>query len=124
MNKRLRSDLLLLGGLAAVGLALFALLSLGRDDGVQVLVRVDGVVTQRFSLSEPRSYTIQTRDEGVNELRIDDGAVWLESANCPDCLCVKQGKIRYAGESIICLPHGVVVELSGQDELALDAVTQ
>lgn len=124
MNKRLRSDLLLLGGLAAVGLALFALLSLVRDDGVQVLVRVDGVVTQRFSLSEPRSYTIQTRDEGVNELRIDDGAVWLESANCPDCLCVKQGKIRYAGESIICLPHGVVVELSGQDELALDAVTQ
>lgn len=124
MNKRLRSDLLLLGGLAAVGLALFALLSLGRDEGVQVLVRVDGVVTQRFSLSEPRSYTIQTRDEGVNELRIDDGAVWLESANCPDCLCVKQGKIRYAGESIICLPHGVVVELSGQDELALDAVTQ
>lgn len=124
MNKRLRSDLLLLGGLAAVGLALFALLSLGRDDGVQVLVRVDGVVTQRFSLSEPRSYTIQTRDEGLNELRIDDGAVWLESANCPDCLCVKQGKIRYAGESIICLPHGVVVELSGQDELALDAVTQ
>lgn len=124
MNKRLRSDLLLLGGLAAVGLALFALLSLGRDDGVQVLVRVDGVVTQRFSLSEPRSYTIQTRDEGVNELRIDDGAVWLESANCPDCLCVKQGKIRYAGESIICLPHGVVVELFGQDELALDAVTQ
>lgn len=124
MNKRLRSDLLLLGGLAAVGLALFALLSLGRDEGVQVLVRVDGVVTQRFSLSEPRSYTIQTRDEGVNKLRIDDGAVWLESANCPDCLCVKQGKIRYAGESIICLPHGVVVELSGQDELALDAVTQ
>ena len=124
MNKRLRSDLLLLGGLAAVGLALFARLSLGRDEGVQVLVRVDGVVTQRFSLSEPRSYTIQTRDEGVNELRIDDGAVWLESANCPDCLCVKQGKIRYAGESIICLPHGVVVELSGQDELALDAVTQ
>lgn len=124
MNKRLRSDLLLLGGLAAAGLALFALLSLGRDEGVQVLVRVDGVVTQRFSLSEPRSYTIQTRDEGVNELRIDDGAVWLESANCPDCLCVKHGKIRYAGESIICLPHGVVVELSGQDELALDAVTQ
>jgi hypothetical protein len=36
---------------------------------------------------------------------------------------VNQGAIQYAGESIICLPNKVVVEITGEDELALDGVT-
>lgn len=124
MKKHLRNDILLIAGLCAVGLAILLVLSLGSRDGTKVLVRVDGEVTSSFPLDRPQEYTIQTRDGGVNELRIGDGAVWLESANCPDCLCVKQGKIRHAGESIICLPHSVVVEIFGRDELGLDAVTQ
>lgn len=124
MDKHLRSDLLLLGALAAAGLALLLVLHLARETGARVVVRSDGEQIASFSLSETVEYTIQTRDGGVNELRIADGAVWLESANCPDRLCVKQGKIRYAGDSIICLPHGVVVELTGEDALGLDAVTK
>lgn len=124
MKKQLRNDLLLLGALAVLGLGLFLLLLLRRDTGAQVLVRVDGEVTASFPLSGQMAYSIDTSGGGKNEMRIADGRVWLESANCPDCLCVRQGKIRYAGESIICLPHGVVVEISGEDALALDAVTQ
>lgn len=124
MKQSLRNDLLLLGALAAAGLALFLILGLSRDGGTQVLVRVNGEVTASFPLTGQAAYTIETQDGGVNELRISDGAVWLESANCPDCLCVRQGRIRYAGESIICLPHSVVVEISGRDGMALDAVTQ
>lgn len=124
MKKHLRNDCLLLGGLAVAGLILFLVLALGRETGTRVLVRVDGEVTATFPLHTQVNYSIETAGGGVNQLRIEDGAVWLESANCPDCLCVKQGKILYTGESIFCLPHGVVVEISGKDALGLDAVTQ
>lgn len=124
VKKHLRNDILLIGGLAAAGLALCLLLYLNRDTGMRALVRVDGELTAVFPLSQEVSYTIESKNGGTNELRIADGSVWLESANCPDALCVLQGKIRHAGESIICLPHGVVVELIGEDELGMDAVTQ
>lgn len=124
MKKHLRNDIFLIGGLAAAGLALALLLYLNRDTGMRALVRVDGELTAVFPLSQEVSYTIESKYGGTNELRIADGAVWLESANCPDALCVLQGKIRHAGESIICLPHGVVVELIGEDELGMDAVAQ
>ena len=39
-----------------------------------------------------------------------------------DLLCVKTGKIRYAGQSIVCLPHKVAVRIVGGAS-ALDAVT-
>lgn len=124
MNRKLRNDLLLLGALAAAGVVLVLVLHLTRETGAQVVVQADGESVAVFSLSEPVEYTIQSRDGGINELCIADGEVWLEDANCTDRLCVKQGKIRYVGESIICLPHGVVVEITGRDELGLDAVTK
>ena len=46
----------------------------------------------------------------------------MEEADCPDRLCMRRGAIRYAGDSIICLPNKVVVEISGEDALNLDAV--
>ena len=43
----------------------------------------------------------------------------MAEADCPDRLCVRRGPVRYAGETIICLPHKLVVTvrsgLSGYD---------
>ncbi len=39
----------------------------------------------------------------------------MDKADCPDKLCVKQGKISKSGESIICLPHKVVVKISAEE---------
>jgi hypothetical protein len=84
---------------------------------------VDGAAVATFSLTEDREWLIDGVDGGTNSLVIQQGKVWLEEASCPDHLCVKQGTIQYAGESIICLPNKVVVEITGEDELALDGVT-
>ncbi|MCC8129458.1 MAG: NusG domain II-containing protein [Clostridiales bacterium] len=123
-----RSDLLLIGGLIAVGLALTAFVLLSRmssqSDALTVTIRQDGEVVATLSLDEDAVYTVQGEDDAVNRVVIEDGAVFMEEASCPDRLCVKQGKIRYAGGSLICLPNGVVVEITGQDDLELDAVAK
>ncbi|MCD8190072.1 MAG: NusG domain II-containing protein [Clostridiales bacterium] len=124
-----RYDLLLLGALVLVGLGLtaFVLLSrmTGQTDGLTVTIRQDNEVIATLPLDEDATYAVQDED-GVttNLVVIEDGAVHMEEADCPDQLCVKQGKIRYAGDSLICLPNRVVVEISGEDEQALDAVAK
>ena len=103
MKKR---DWILIGGLLALALILLGVFSLLRKDGACVVIRVDGVETARYSLDQPGEYSL---NGGTNVLRIQDGQAWLVSADCPDLLCVKQGKIRYEGQTITCLPNRLTV---------------
>ena len=45
----------------------------------------------------------------------------MESADCPDKLCVKTGKIKDNSHDIICLPNKVRVEVTKKS--AIDAVS-
>lgn len=124
-----RYDLLLLAALVLVGLGLTAFVLLSRmnsaSDGLTVTVRQDNEVVATLPLDEDTTYAVQGEDGSTTNLVvIEDGTVHMEEADCPDQLCVKQGKIRYAGDSLICLPNRVVVEISGEDEQALDAVAK
>ena len=77
------------------------------------------------ALDKDTKYTIHGVNGGTNELVIADGQVWLEEASCPDKLCVHQGKIQYAGQSIICLPNQVSVTIEDeQDKNGVDVVAQ
>ena len=57
----------------------------------------------------------------------DDGAllpiVEAVVADCPDQVCVRQGAVRYNGESIVCLPHKLVVSVEGGQGSGIDANT-
>ncbi len=124
-----RYDLLLLAALVLVGLGLTAFVLLSRmnsaSDGLTVTIRQDNEVVATLPLDEDATYAVQGEDGGTTNLVvIEDGTVHMEEADCPDQLCVKQGKISYAGDSLICLPNRVVVEISGEDEQALDAVAK
>lgn len=46
-----------------------------------------------------------------NTIAIKNGEVFMESANCPDQLCVKHYSINNKGESIVCLPNRVIIEV-------------
>ncbi len=117
-----RNDLLLVAGLLLLGVALTLALGVNRRDGREVVVRVDGEIVARLSLSEERELPIEIDGRIANRLQIADGAVRMIEADCPDKLCVRKGAVRYVGDGIVCLPHRVVVEVAGEDELGLDAV--
>ena len=51
--------------------------------------------------------------DGHNKVIIGDGVVWMEEADCPDKLCVNQGRISKAGQTIICLPNRIMVTIIG-----------
>ena len=116
-----RNDLLLLGGCLLAALVCCGLWLLFRQDGGTVIVEQNGRETARYALAEDRTVRIEG-EGGYNLLVIENGEVWLSEADCPNLLCVKTGKIRYAGQSIVCLPHKLAVRIAGGAS-SLDAVT-
>jgi len=55
-------------------------------------------------------------------LEIKNGKAAVISADCPDRLCVRTGKIWLPGEKIICLPGKLIVTVKGKE--TLDAVNR
>lgn len=89
------------------------------------MVRVyrDKTLAVSYSLTENREEVL-SYDGHFNILVIRDGMVFIRDADCPDRLCVNQGKIYADGQSLICLPHRLTVTVQGGEEPVLDAVVQ
>ena len=105
---RLIVTLLLLLAVATLALLLF------RTEGDSVTVTVDGKLWGEFSLLEDRVVEIKNGDD-YNRLIIRDGKAYVEYASCPDGICAALRPVSYGGESIICLPNKVVIEVHTAD---------
>lgn len=58
--------------------------------------------------------TIEINHDGhLNKIVIKDNKIKMIDADCPDLLCVYQGEISKVGESLVCLPNKVMVEIKG-----------
>ena len=117
MKKR---DFILIGIILAVALILFGIIELSKEEGAYVLVRVDGTEVARYSLSDDGEYPL---NGGTNILCIKDGKAYLTSADCPDHLCVKQGKIDKSGETITCLPNKLTITVYGAEDADVDLIS-
>lgn len=113
--KRARKDVLLIGCLLLAGLVLLLILRLSRAHGAYVEVRVGGKFVATYALDQDGSHQIEGVDGGYNLLIIENGTAAITEADCPDKLCVGMGQIRYGGQSIICLPHQVVVSIIDEE---------
>lgn len=130
-NKIRRGDILLFIGILALALLLFlGYFLFFRKPGAAVEVSVDGKVTQTLSLDQDTTYQIDATPHNdvsdnsqINILEIKDGSASIIQADCPDRLCVHQKKINKKGETLVCLPHKVVVTvISSPEEKELDGI--
>ena len=118
-NKKLLADLCVILALLLLAGGLFLALRLGREAGGFAVVRVDGKETERHPLAVDGVFPL---NGGSNILVIENGEARLTEANCPDLLCVKQGRIRYAGQTITCLPNRLTVTIEGGQSDGVDFV--
>ena len=118
-----KADLILIGALLLVIGALLFVLRGGEDPGETVRVEIGGETVDAFPLAEDTERRYETGSGGVNVVKVENGAVSVLEANCPGQACVRHRAISRAGESIICLPHRLVVSVSGEPaENGVDAV--
>ena len=109
-----KHDIFLIAGILSVSVLLFvAGFFAMRGGGASVVVTVDGKTYGTYALDENQTVTIST-SYGTNILVIEDGCVRMQEADCPDHYCVGQGAVQKLHQTIICLPHKLVVEVTGE----------
>lgn len=106
-----RDVFLLILLLAVGGLLWFFLRPQTTDEKSIVRITVDGTVYGEYPLDKNDEISIGD----TNVCVIEDGSVYMKSADCPDQICVKTKAIRTSASSIVCLPNKVVVEIVAPD---------
>ncbi len=117
-----KQDAILAACLVLVSVIIFLIIHFTMEDGERVVVYQDSEEMTSYDLNSDGEYEINT-DAGTNVLVIEDGKAYIKEADCPDGLCIKMGKISKSGENIVCLPHKLVIQIEGGEEVELDAVS-
>ncbi|MDN6070066.1 MAG: NusG domain II-containing protein [Lactococcus plantarum] len=75
-------------------------------------LRVNNKLIKEFKLSEDQVFTyVDKLDGDRNKIAVRDGQIAIVDANCADQICVRKGFIGKAGQTIVCLPHRLVIEI-------------
>lgn len=89
-----------------------------------VEISVKGDLYKKIPFNSNTEETIDLKtDLGENVIKISKGFVQILEADCPDKVCVKDGSISKPGQSLVCLPNKVVVEIKGIKNAETDDVS-
>ena len=106
--------LMLLGGLLLIS-AVVGWMFAGKD-GKTAVVTLDGIVLAEVDLSKVEApYTIEAEGKHHNTIEFDRGRLRVSYADCPDQVCVRQGWVDTDMTPIVCLPNGLVIQITGGD---------
>ena len=122
-KKKYRLDVIIISSLLIISLLIILSFYLFRVEGNYVTVEVDGVKTGEYSLYKNGTYIL---NGGTNTLVIEMGEAYLINSNCPDHTCEVDGmtgKVRYVGQTIVCLPNKLTVTVVGDSEGGVDLVS-
>jgi len=91
------------------------------------ILEQNGVVIHTIDLvegMENEEVRIETESYGYNLVTINYEYIEVVESTCPDQVCVGWGRIRHAGQTIVCLPYEILVRIVGEtDEVEVDSVT-
>lgn len=108
-----KADIILFICLILIGGALSYLAFSGSSTGDLVVVKVNGEIYGKYSLSKDRTITVN-RNGHMNKITIKSGKVQVSKSSCKNQICVKQGSISTTHQSIVCIPNRVVVSIEGK----------
>ena len=105
-------------GVILLGSLLPAFLLRGDEAGGTARVLVDGEELRTIDLMSTATETFTVEGEGGhrNVVDVEKGRIRVSEANCPDQVCVRQGWISDNATPIVCLPHGLVIEIVGTED--------
>ena len=110
MKRLIRNDAILIAVIAVVTVV-FALVYFGmQKDGGNAHVIKNGKEIAVYSLNENMTVPI-TDEKNTNVLVIENGKAYISHADCPDKICVNHRPVSKTGETIVCLPAKLVVEI-------------
>lgn len=98
-----------------------------QSDNLTAVVIQDGRVVREIDLTtlqEPIEFRVDTGWGGYNIVQAEPGRIRVLSANCPEQVDVRQGWISHPYQSIVCLPHRLVIQIRATEPPDIDDIVR
>ena len=118
--KKHKLDIIVIASLLLLSAVFLIATTLSRRGGASVEVTVNGEVIGTYSLGTDAVYEL---NGGTNILTVSGGTAYMSYSNCPDHTCENTGRVRYVGETIVCLPNRITVTVVGESDGGVDFVS-
>ena len=117
-----RFDMYVIIAVVVITGLLFTTFALQSKDHPEVVISLKGEEYARVPLDgKEHVYEIAT-ELGYNKIIVDHNGVHIEEADCPDHDCIAIGTLNRVGQSVICAPHYLVIEIVGSNQAELDGM--
>lgn len=83
--------------------------------GDMLVVEQDGKVIKKLPMDEDTEYKVDYGGH-YNIIVIKDGRAYIKEADCQDQICTHMHPIEKEGQTIICLPHRLFLEMESHGE--------
>ncbi len=91
----------------------------GRQNPVKAMIFQDGKLTEQWRLDKDRNFDLLG---SRMQIEIINNRVRVARSDCFQHICMNMGWVRYSGQTIVCVPNKVIIELKSAAEPFLDAV--
>jgi hypothetical protein len=78
------------------------------------VTKENDTVKTRYQLSENTRFTVENNGI-ILTVVIKDGKAYVEETNCPMEICRHSSSVSSRGDSIVCVPGGIVLTVEGGD---------
>ena len=118
--KKYRIDVIVISAILAISLLCLILVSVTKKEGSLAVVEIDGYKVAEYPLDTDGVFEL---NGGTNVLVIENAVAYLSYSDCPDHTCELTGKIRYVGQTIVCLPNKISITIKGDASDGVDLVS-
>ena len=123
MQTRLqRADVLVMVLCAVLALALLLVPLLMPMSQARLIVTDRQGQSRVYSLTQKATLSLVGENGHTLTVCIDNGRAFVSESSCPDGLCIACGAISRHGETVVCLPAGIVLRIQAGKEGEADAV--
>lgn len=85
------------------------------DDQIIAIVKARHHTVKTFNLSQNATWTYRDGNE-YNIITVKNHHIRISEANCRDQVCVKEGWKSHDGQTLVCLPHQLIIELKARNQ--------
>ena len=118
--KKYRLDVIVISLILLASISILAITGLTKSEGAYVEVEIDGSVEGTYPLFIDGEYSL---NGGSNTLTVEGGVAYMSYSNCPDHTCENTGKVKYVGQTIVCLPNRLSITVVGESDDSVDFIS-
>ncbi len=83
------------------------------------VIHQDSKLSQEVGLEEDRLITLPLEEM---QIQVKAGMIRVAMSDCPKQICVNMGWIQHSGDTSVCVPNRVLIEIKSEGAPILDAV--